>query len=146
MSRGMPCFQRPVIPNIREMITVAHSVGRRGSMAKNGNGRGGTTRFPKASTGIQGLDEITGGGIPRGRPSLVCGGPGCGKTLLAMEFLVRGAVDQGEPGVFIAFEETAEELTANVRSLGFDLEKLVNQKKLLIEHVAIEASEIMENG
>ena len=69
---------------------------------------------------MRGLDEITGGGLPRGRPTLVCGSTGCGKTLLAMEFLVRGAIDHGEPGVFIAFEETVDELTANVRSLGFD--------------------------
>src|SRR5262245_466126 len=115
-------------------------------MAKNGNGRASTDRLPKAPTGIQGLDEVTGGGIPRGRPTLVCGGAGCGKTLLAMEFLVRGAVDQDEPGVFIAFEETSEELTANVRSLGFDLDKLAEQKKLLIDHVVLESSEIVENG
>src|SRR5215468_3905665 len=102
--------------------------------------------LPKAPTGIQGLDEITAGGLPRGRPSLVCGGPGCGKTLLAMEFLVRGAVAHGEPGVFVTFEETSEELIANVRSLGFDLDKLAEQKKLLIDHVVIERSEIVENG
>ena len=75
----------------------------------------------KAPTGIQGLDEVTQGGLPRGRPTLVCGSAGCGKTLLAIEFLVRGAIDFDEPGVFMAFEETAEELTQNVRSLGFDL-------------------------
>src|SRR5262245_16082830 len=115
-------------------------------MAKNGNGRGNTTRFAKAPTGIQGLDEVTGGGIPRGRPTLVCGGPGCGKTLLAMEFLVRGAVEQDEPGVFVTFEETSDELTANVRSLGFDLDKLAEQKKLLIDHVIIEPHEIVESG
>ena len=78
----------------------------------------------KASTGIPGLDEITGGGLPRGRPTLVCGSAGCGKTLLAMEFLVRGASHFDEPGVFFAFEETARELTENVRSLGFDLDTL----------------------
>src|SRR5262245_29249580 len=80
--------------------------------------------LPKAPTGIQGLDEVTGGGLPRGRPTLVCGRAGCGKTLLAMEFLVRGAIQYGEPGVFVAFEETPEELTQNVRSLGFDLDQL----------------------
>ena len=74
----------------------------------------------KCPTGIAGLDEVTGGGLPQGRPTLVCGGAGCGKTLLAIEFLVRGATQFGEPGVFMAFEETAEELAANVRSLGFD--------------------------
>src|SRR3954452_5271316 len=87
--------------------------------------------LPKAPTGIQGLDEITGGGLPRGRPTLVCGSAGCGKTLLAMEFLVRGATRFGEPGVFMAFEETSEELAQNVRSLGFDLEELAEQNKLL---------------
>ena len=80
--------------------------------------------LPKSPTGIRGLDEITGGGLPSGRPTLVCGGAGCGKTLLAMEFLVRGAAEFGEPGVFMAFEETAEELAQNVASLGFDLKAL----------------------
>src|SRR3954468_23472263 len=87
----------------------------------------------KAATGIQGLDEITGGGLPRGRPTLVCGRAGGGKTLLAMEFLVRGAAEFDEPGVFLAFEETAEELAQNVRSLGFDLEKLAAEQKLLVD-------------
>jgi circadian clock protein KaiC len=102
--------------------------------------------LPKAATGIEGLDEITGGGLPRGRPTLVCGSAGCGKTLLAMEFLVRGATQFGEPGVFMAFEETAEELTQNVRSLGFDLDELADQKKLLVDHVHVERSEIEETG
>jgi circadian clock protein KaiC len=102
--------------------------------------------LPKAATGILGLDEVTGGGLPRGRPTLVCGGAGCGKTLLAMEFLVRGATELGEPGVFIAFEETAEELAQNVRSLGFDLEDLAAKRKLLIDHVHVERSEIEETG
>ena len=102
--------------------------------------------LPKAATGIAGLDEITGGGLPRGRPTLVCGGAGCGKTLLAMEFLVRGATQFDEPGVFMAFEETAEELAQNVRSLGFDLDDLVARKKLLIDYVRVERSEIEETG
>ncbi len=85
--------------------------------------------LPKAATGIQGLDEITGGGLPRGRPTLICGSAGCGKTLLAMEFLVRGATEFDEPGVFVAFEETAEELAQNVRSLGFDLDQLAAEKQ-----------------
>ena len=80
--------------------------------------------LPKAPTGIQGLDEITGGGLPAGRPTLIAGAAGCGKTLLAMEFLVHGATEFGEPGVFMAFEETSRELIANVRSLGFDLDEL----------------------
>src|ERR1041385_4498766 len=91
------------------------------------------TRLPKCPTGIQGLDEITGGGIPRGRPTLVCGGAGCGKTLLAAEFLVRGATQFGEPGVFMSFEETQAEITANVASLGFDLRNLLRKKQLLLE-------------
>src|SRR5690349_18603406 len=77
-------------------------------------------QLPKAPSGVHGLDEITGGGLPRGRPTLVCGGAGSGKTLLAMEFLVRGAMEQGEPGVFVSFEESEAELADNVASLGFD--------------------------
>ena len=100
------------------------------------------THLPKCPTGIQGLDEITGGGLPRGRPTLVCGGAGCGKTLLAVEFLVRGAVQFDEPGVFMAFEETEAELKANVASLGFDLAGLVRRKKIVLDHVYIERSEI----
>ena len=102
--------------------------------------------LPKAPTGIQGLDEITGGGLPRGRPTLICGSAGCGKTLLSMEFIVRGAVEYGEPGVFMAFEEMPQELTANVRSLGFDLDALVKKKKLALDFVRVERSEIEETG
>jgi circadian clock protein KaiC len=102
--------------------------------------------LPKAPTGIPGLDEITGGGFPRGRPTLICGSAGAGKTLLAMEFLIRGATECNEPGVFMAFEETASELTQNVRSLGFDLDELAEQKKLVIDYVRIERSEIDETG
>lgn len=100
----------------------------------------------KCPTGVPGLDEVTNGGLPRGRPTLVCGGPGCGKTLLAVTFLVRGALDYGEPGVMVTFEETEEELTNNVTSLGFDLKKLVAQKKFAIDHIQIERSEIQESG
>src|SRR5215813_10218339 len=96
--------------------------------------------LPKSPTGIQGLDEVTGGGLPRGRPTIVCGSAGCGKTLLAMEFLVRGAMQYDEPGVIIAFEETPEELTQNVRSLGFDLDQLAAQKKLAMDFVRVERS------
>src|ERR1700724_3358460 len=102
--------------------------------------------LPKAPTGIQGLDEITNGGFPRGRPTLVCGSAGAGKTLLAMEFLIRGATEYNEPGVFMAFEETASELAQNVRSLGFDLDERVKEKKLAIDFVRIERSEIDETG
>ena len=100
----------------------------------------------KARTGIQGFDEITYGGLPAGRPTLICGGPGAGKTMLAAEILVCGATECDEPGVFMMFEETSEELTQNVRSLGFDLDKLVAEKKLLLDHVHIERSEIQETG
>src|SRR5580658_6457165 len=85
----------------------------------------------KAATGIEGLDEVTGGGLPAGRPTLVCGSAGCGKTMLAVEFLVRGATQFNEPGVFMMFEETAADLTINVRSLGFDLDKLAAEKKIV---------------
>ena len=102
--------------------------------------------LPKCITGIQGLDEITDGGLPQGRPTLVCGSAGCGKTLLGVEFLVRGATLFDEPGVFIAFEETAEELSQNVRSLGFDLEGLIEKKKLAVDFIYVERSEIEETG
>jgi len=102
--------------------------------------------LPKAATGIQGLDEITQGGFPRGRPTLICGSAGAGKTLLAMEFLIRGATEYNEPGVFMAFEETAPELIQNVRSLGFDLDELIKEKKVVIDFVRIERSEIDETG
>jgi circadian clock protein KaiC len=104
------------------------------------------TLLPKCRTGIQGLDEITGGGLPRGRPTLVCGGAGCGKTLLGAEFLVRGAVQFDEPGVLMAFEETEAELTANVASMGFDLGSLIRRKKIVVDYVHIERSENQESG
>ena len=112
-----------------------------------GNGKG-RTRHPlaKAPTGIAGLDEITNGGLPRGRPTLVCGGAGCGKTLLALEFLVRGALEYDEPGVFMSFEETADELVENARSLGFDLERLSARRRLLLDYVRLERTELTETG
>ncbi|MBU4319370.1 MAG: circadian clock protein KaiC [Proteobacteria bacterium] len=103
-------------------------------------------QLPKAPTGIQGLDEITGGGLPKGRPTLICGGAGCGKTLFAMEFLVRGAMQFNEPGVFMAFEETAKDLTQNMASLGFDLKDMIARKKMVLDFVYIERSEIEETG
>jgi len=124
-------------------------------MKKNGSGRiqnNGhksapmAVQLPKCPTGIRGLDEITGGGLPRGRPTLVCGGAGCGKTLLAAEFLVRGAVQFDEPGVLMAFEETEAELKANVASLGFNLDRLVRRKKIVIDCVHVERSEVQESG
>lgn len=102
--------------------------------------------LPKTSTGILGFDEITLGGLPTGRPTLICGGAGCGKTLFGIEFLVRGATQFNEPGVFMSFEETNEELTVNVASLGFDLNDLIKKKKIVLEHVHIERSEIEETG
>ena len=104
------------------------------------------TTLQKCRTGIKGLDEITGGGLPLGRPTLVCGGTGCGKTLLAMEFLVRGAMEYGEPGVFMSFEEKTEELTKNFASLGFDLNDLVARSILDLDYVHVERSEIEEAG
>jgi circadian clock protein KaiC len=100
----------------------------------------------KAPTGIAGLDEITYGGLPEGRPTILCGGPGCGKTMLAVEFLVRGALEYGQPGVYMAFEETPDELATNVASLGFDLKELISKKKLFMDYVRVERSEIQETG
>jgi len=102
--------------------------------------------LPKAPTGINGLDEITLGGLPRGRPTLICGSAGCGKTLFGLEFLVRGALQFGEPGVCITFEESPRDLEMNVASLGFDLKKLQRSRKLVIDHIFIDKSEIAETG
>ncbi len=102
--------------------------------------------LPKSRTGIQGLDEITNGGFPKGRPTLVCGGAGCGKTLLATEFVVNGAVHFNEPGVIVLFEETSKELKDNVASLGFNLEDLEAKKMLVIDHIMVERDEIEETG
>ncbi|HSS49126.1 MAG TPA: circadian clock protein KaiC [Thermoanaerobaculia bacterium] len=119
------------------MDTLARDLEQEGATARS---------IPKAPTGISGLDEILGGGLPQGRPTLICGSAGCGKTLMAMEFLVRGAIDHGEPGVFLSFEEGAEELTQNVRSLGFDLDDLAARNLLAIDYVHVERSEIEETG
>lgn len=102
--------------------------------------------LPKSPTGIPGMDEITGGGLPKGRPTLVAGGAGCGKTLFAIEFLVNGVIQYDEPGVFVAFEENAGELAQNVASLGFDLKKLIKQKKLIVDYVRVERTEFQEAG
>lgn len=103
-------------------------------------------RLEKAPTGIEGFDEITFGGLPKGRPTLVCGSAGSGKTLFAMEFLVRGAIEFGEPGVFVAFEENADDLAKNVASLGFDLADLQARNLLRIDHIQIDRSQIEESG
>lgn len=105
-----------------------------------------TFEFEKIPSGIKGLDDITSGGLPKGRPSLVSGGPGCGKTLFAMEFIARGITDYGDPGVFIAFEEKTDDLKKNFKSMGFDLDDLVHRKKLVLDHIAIDRSEIEETG
>jgi circadian clock protein KaiC len=121
--------------------------GRRTAAGRHGTGaRPQAIRLAKCPTGIHGFDEITGGGLPRGRPTLLCGGAGCGKTLFAMEFIVRGAMLFGEPGVFMSFEETTDELKANVASLGLDLAELESERKVLLEFVHIERSEIHETG
>jgi circadian clock protein KaiC len=103
-------------------------------------------KLPKTPTGIIGLDEITDGGLPKGRPTLVCGEAGCGKTLMSLEFIIRGALEFNESGVFMAFEEKAEELAMNVASLGFDLGKLQSEKKIKLDYVHIDRAEIEETG
>jgi circadian clock protein KaiC len=105
-----------------------------------------TKEFEKVPSGIKGLDDITGGGLPKGRPTLLSGGPGCGKTLFAMEFIARGITDYNEPGVFVAFEERIDDLKKNFISMGFDLDDLVQRKKLVLDHIPINRSEIEETG
>lgn len=115
-------------------------------MSKKAPGKTSSARLPKAPTGIDGLDEITGGGLPAGRPTLICGSAGCGKSLMATEFLIRGAMQYGEPGVLMTFEETSDDIKKNVASLGFRVDQLIAQKKLLIDYVKVDRSEIEENG
>jgi circadian clock protein KaiC len=115
------------------------------SARRNGAGAA-AVLLPKTPTGISGLDEVTGGGLPRGRPTLLCGPAGCGKTLLATEFIVRGITEFGEPGVFVAFEESAEDLTANVASLGFDLAQFEAEGQLVIDHVKVASMDVEETG
>ncbi|HET8551508.1 MAG TPA: circadian clock protein KaiC [Gammaproteobacteria bacterium] len=106
----------------------------------------GARQLPKTPTGISGFDEITLGGVPQGRPTLLCGAAGCGKTIFGVTFLAEGAIRYDEPGVLMSFEETASDLAANVASLGYDLPDLIEQKKLVIDHVRVERSEIEEAG
>jgi circadian clock protein KaiC len=120
-----------------------HRFGKKADMSRRANKLNGLEKCP---TGIKGLDEITEGGLPRGRCTLVCGSAGCGKTLLGMEFLIRGITEFKEPGVLMAFEETAEELAKNVASLGFDVPRLLRNKQMAIDSVHIERSEIQETG
>lgn len=105
-----------------------------------------TAVFPKTPTGIDGLDEVTGGGFPKGRSTLVCGSAGCGKTLFGMQFLAMGILQHQEPGVFMSFEESRSDLTLNVKSLGLDLEKMMKSNKLRVDYVRIERAEIEETG
>ncbi|MCA1959260.1 MAG: hypothetical protein LDL33_00590 [Desulfomonile sp.] len=102
--------------------------------------------LPKCPTGIDGFDELAGGGLPLRRPTLVCGGPGSGKTAFALEFIVRGVHRYGESGVFVSFDESPDELQENARSFGFDLAALAAERKILLDHVHIERSEIEESG
>ena len=115
-------------------------------MLKPNHTRTSNFKFPKSLTGIQGLDDITTGGIPKNRPTLLLGNTGCGKTIMAMEFLVNGITMFNEPGVFMAFEEKTDELTVNVKSLGYDLDTYVANKKIYLEHVQIDRGEILETG
>ncbi|MEX1999449.1 MAG: circadian clock protein KaiC [Gemmatimonadales bacterium] len=110
------------------------------------NARRVTATLPKAPTGIRGLDEITRGGLPRVRPTLVCGGPGCGKTILGLQFLIKGAQEYGEPGVFLSFEESIADVVQNLASLGLDARALQKHKQLVLEYVQVERSEILETG
>ena len=105
-----------------------------------------TAGIAKSATGIEGFDDLTLGGLPTGRPTLVCGSAGCGKTLFASTFLVHGARDYDEPGVFVTFEERPVDIVANVASLGFDVEGLIAADKLAMEHIAIDPSEVAEIG
>ncbi len=107
---------------------------------------GASPGLAKAPTGVAGLDELTSGGLPRGRPTLICGGAGCGKTVLGLEFLVRGATRYGEPGAVFTFEESGAELAANVASFGFELPALIAERKLLVQHVPIDRHQIEEAG
>ena len=103
-------------------------------------------KIPKSLTGISGLDVLTGGGLPVNRTTLIVGGPGSGKTIIAMEYLIKGAIEYKEPGIFITFEENSDELNLNLASMGYDINALIAEKKIYLEHVEIEHSETIETG
>jgi circadian clock protein KaiC len=134
------------LPPTSSCERVLSAICERNAMAKSRKATAQPDQLEKCPTGITGLDEITEGGLPRGRPTLVCGSAGSGKTLLGMEFIVRGTTEFGEPGVFMAFEETVEELSQNFASLGFDVNSLIRRRKLAVDYVHVERSEIEETG
>ena len=103
-------------------------------------------KLHKCLTGIDGLDALTEGGFPKGRPTLICGSAGCGKTLMSVQFLINGILQENDNGVFMSFEESSNDLTTNVNSLGFDLEKLKSENRLIVEHVRVERSQVEETG
>src|ERR1700730_2555182 len=103
-------------------------------------------KLTKALTGIKGFDEITEGGLPKNRPTLLCGNTGCGKTVMSMEFLVHGAVQFNEPGVFFSFEETVDELITNMKSIHIDMEGLISEKKIYIEYLESGKSQVAQAG
>ena len=103
-------------------------------------------QIQKCPTGIAGLDEMTGGGLPKGRTTLICGGPGSGKTMISMMFLANGALAHGEPGVFMCFEERLDDLEQNFASLGLDVGDLAARKLLIVDHIRLERAEIQETG
>jgi circadian clock protein KaiC len=125
---------------LRKIDSMSQGIGGKGKVDLS------SKALKKVPTGIGGFDEITGGGLPAGRPTLVCGGAGCGKSLFSTEFLVRGALQFNEPGILMTFEETLDDIKKNVASLGFDIEDLIARKKLYVDHVRVERSEIEENG
>jgi circadian clock protein KaiC len=145
---GMAVASSPArgLPNERTPNAMAATVTGADEMTTTRGAAARMEELPKTPTGISGLDEVTGGGLPQGRPTLVCGPAGCGKTLLAMEFLVRGITQFNEPGVFMAFEESADDLIANVASLGFDLAQSKDDGLLVIDHVKVPGGEMQETG
>jgi circadian clock protein KaiC len=150
MARTVPAAQGILVR--ASPYTVAPSAPRNPMSVSKQEPVQATSRFKtqlgiaKTLTGISGFDELTSGGLPRGRPTLVCGGAGCGKTVFGLEVLVRGATQYGEPGAIFTFEERGDELAANVASFGFDLPSLIAQKRLVVDHVQIDRSEIEETG